>query len=230
VLPTVQHNQKTNIMTLYNYQPLLQSLPVLHQSFTTKRSNWQNAEKQIAWLQELNDQLFQNHPSIELSRQYLFSHSGFTRELIVKVIYWGYPNGMRRNHFVNILNSISVLEVALENIKLKSNPDDSDYESLVKVFDSVPGLGMSTFSKILYFMGITFNGNSSLILDLRLIDVFRSNMFADFDELKTVRYDNTRKHFLTYIRIMNELANRLGTSGECIEQFLFIFGNNLKAN
>ncbi|MEJ8803421.1 8-oxoguanine DNA glycosylase OGG fold protein [Pontibacter sp. H249] len=217
-------------MTLDTYQPLLQSLPVLHQSFTTKRSNWTNAEKQITWLQELNDQLFQNHPSLELSRQDLFSHTGSTREMIVKVIYWGYPKGMRGNHFVNILMGMPILEAALDNIKVKSSPDDSDYESLVKSFDSVPGLGMSTFSKILYFMKITFNGNPSLILDLRLIDVFKSNMFADFVELKSIRYDNTRKHFLNYIRIMNELANKLGTSGECIEQFLFIFGNNLKAN
>jgi hypothetical protein len=217
-------------MILDSYQSLLQSLPVLHQSFTTKRSNWNNAEKQVEWLQELNDQLFINHSTLELSRQDLFSHTGSTHELIVKVIYWGNPNGMRGNNFVNILNSMSVLEVALDNIKLRSNPDDSDYESLVKVFDSVPGLGMSTFSKILYFMGVTFNGNASLILDLRLINVFRSNMFADFNELKSIRYDNTRKHFLNYIRIMNELTKRLGTSGESIEQFLFIFGNNLKAN
>lgn len=217
-------------MTLDHYQPLLQSLPVMHQSFTTKRSNWISAEKQIAWLEELNNHFFQNQPTLELSRQNLFSHTGSTREWIVKIIYWGYPNGMRGNNFINILRNVEPLEEALDKIKCKQNPDDSDYNALVKTFDSIQGLGMSTFSKILYFMRIRFNGNSSLILDLRLIDVFRSNVFADFAELKTLRYDNTRKHYLNYIRIMNELANRLRTSGESIEQFLFIFGNNLKAN
>ena len=217
-------------MTLKNYQPLLQSLPVMHQSFTTKRSNWVNAEKQIDWLKELNDQLFQNQPTLELSRRNLFSHTGSTREWVVKIIYWGYPNGMRGNNFVNILSNMEPLEEALDNIRMKGSPDGLDYESLIRIFDSIQGLGMSTFSKILYFMGIQFNGNPSLILDLRLIDVFRSNVFADFAELKALRYDNTRKHYLNYIRIMNELANRLGTSGESIEQFLFIFGNNLKTN
>jgi len=217
-------------MLLDNYQPLLQSLPVLQQSFTTKRSTWETAEKSIVWLGELNDKLFQQRATLELSRQDIFSHSGSTSELIVKTIYWGYPNGMRGNHFVNILKNIEVLTDTLDSMKSKSSLDESEYESLVKSFDSVPGLGMSTFSKVLYFMKIRFNGNPSLILDLRLIDVFRSNVFADFNELKSIRYDNTRKHYLNYIRIMNELANRLGTSGECIEQFLFIFGNNLKAN
>lgn len=217
-------------MTLDNYQPLLQSLPVMHQSFTTKRSNWKNAEAQIDWLVALNDQLFQDGSTLELSRQDLFSHTGSTREWIVKIIYWGYPNGMRGNNFVNILRNIEPLETALDSIKAKSSPDVSDYKALIKTFNSIQGLGMSTFSKILYFMGIRFNGNPSLILDLRLIDVFRSNIFADFAELKSLRYDNTRKHYLDYIRTMNDLAERLGTSGESIEQFLFIFGNNLKAN
>ncbi|EJF08894.1 hypothetical protein [Pontibacter sp. BAB1700] len=212
------------------YKELIQHLPVIHQSFTTKRSNWKNAEMKIDWLQDLNDQLFQNQSKLELSRQDLLSHTGSTRELIAKVIYWGYPNGMRGNHFVNILRNIVPLEEALDNIKVKINPETEDYEAVVRMFDSIQGLGMSTFSKILYFMGIKFNGYPSLILDLRLIDVFRSNVFADFAELKSMHYGNTRKHYLDYIRIMNELAERLGTSGESIEQFLFIFGNNLKEN
>src|SRR5688572_25915251 len=104
-------------MTLDTYQSLLQSLPVMHQSFTTKRSNWQNAEKQIDWLQILNDQLFQNSSELELSRRNLFSHAGTTRELIVKTIYWGYPNGMRGNNFTNILRNIELLEEALDSLR-----------------------------------------------------------------------------------------------------------------
>ncbi|WP_026465003.1 hypothetical protein [Adhaeribacter aquaticus] len=217
-------------MTLDAYQSLLQSLPVMQQSFTTKRNNWIYAEKQIDWLQELNNQLFQKQPYLELSRQDLFSYIGSIRELIVKIIYWGYPNGMRGNNFVNIMKNIEVLEDALNSIKIKTNLNQTDYKSLIKAFDGIEGLGMSTFSKILYFMGIRFNGNPSLILDLRLIDVFQCAKFADFVELECIRYDNTRKHYLNYIRTMNELAARLGTSGESIEQFLFIFGNNLKIN
>lgn len=37
-----------------------------------------------------------------------------------------------------------------------------------------------------------------------------------------------KKKYFSYLEDMNEISKRLGTNGENIEQFLFVFGNNLK--
>jgi hypothetical protein len=215
-------------MTIETYKTLIQSLPVGQQSFRTKRSNWKATEDAIEWLPELNNRLFQGKSELEQSRQDILSEACPIRELIIKTIYWGYPQGMRGHHFKNILDAIQPLEVALEDIKKTENPGKKEFESLSDCYLKVTGLGMSTFSKILYFMDVRFNGNPSLILDQRLIDVFKSLNFSEFNGLRSIRYDNTNRHYLDYLDTMNDLATKLETEGENLEQFLFIFGKNLK--
>jgi hypothetical protein len=88
----------------------------------------------------------------------------------------------------------------------------------------VQGLGMSTFSKILYFRNIKFEDHPCLILDQRLIAVFSGNAFPEFDGLRSVRYGNTGRHYLDYLRTRDRLATRLGTNGKNIEQFCLFLG------
>jgi hypothetical protein len=216
-------------MKLENYQFLIQNLPVNQQSFITKHQNWKNAEQPIIWLKDLNDQIFNDQTSISISREELLNHTGSITEGIVKIIYWGYPNGMRGNNFVNILKKLPVLEIAFERLMKNGSPISSDYKDALLAFDDVPGLGMSTFSKILYFLNIHFNDYPSLILDKRIIDVFRNRIFSDFDKLTKIRYENTRTYYLSYLEIMHQIASNMETKAENIEMFLFTFGNNLKS-
>ena len=216
-------------MTLENYKHLIQNLPVRQQSFTTKRDNkkWQFAENEFQWLKDFNDSYFTNG-ELKISRQDIFNIENSPREKILKTIFWGYPNGMQgHKSFAGILSNIDKIEAILSDLQ---NSNDLALDDLKKAqigFKPISGLGLSTYSKLLYFFDIKINNKPCLIIDKRLLDVFKSNTFTDFDSLSKIRGDNEKKYF-DCLTIIKNAAERLETKGENIEQFLFIFGNNLK--
>ncbi len=213
------------------YKILISNLPVRQQCFTTKRTTWSKAEE-IDWLKEINDKIFGDKKSLTISRQDIFETTE-PRELIIKTIYWGYPGGMRGNHFVNLLEHIGTVESTLLKLKRTKFPTTDDFKELTETFKDVAGLGLSTYSKLLYFFNITFNKNPCLILDQRLIDVFASKTYIDFEginETNNIRYGNAESKYLEFLRLTNQVSIQLETQGENIEQFLFIFGNNLQNN
>jgi len=214
-------------MKIVNYKTLILSLPVRQQCFKTKRDTWSKAERQILWLADFNKILFEKE-TLTISRQDIFNTNDSIRETILKTIYWGYTGGMRGNHFINILKNIPLIESTFKELKSKSQLTNNDFEDMTKVFKDIPGLGLSTYSKLLYFLNIRFNNNPALILDQRLIDVFANKHFEEYSELVRINYGNAEKKFLEYLMISNKIAIQLNTQGENIEQFLFIFGNNLK--
>lgn len=216
-------------MNIDRYRILISNLPVRQQSFATKRATWLTAENEISWLKQLNDNLFGDQPTLTISRQDIFETENL-REQIIKTIYWGYTAGMRGNHFVNILKHIELIENTLKNLKKISKPTTDDFNKLSLTFKDVSGLGLSTYSKLIYFLQLTFNDNPCLILDQRLIDVFSSKTYSDFNQISGIHYHNSEKKYLDFLLLTNEISKRLETEGENIEQFLFIFGNNLKTN
>lgn len=216
-------------MNIESYKILISNLPVRQQCFTTKRTTWTKAESEIQWLKNLNDKLFGDNKTLTISRQDIFETSE-SREAIIKTIYWGYTAGMRGNHFVNILKHIDTIENVLRTLREKPNPTTKDFNELTLTFKRVVGLGLSTYSKLLYFFKISFNDNPCLILDQRLIDVFASNTYSNFQQLNKIRYDIAEKKYLDFLQLTRQLAIELETQGENIELFLFTFGNNLKTS
>lgn len=214
-------------MNIDSYKTLISNLPVRQQSFTTKRTTWLKTENEISWLKQLNDKLFGDKPIYAISRQDIFETTDL-REKIIKTIYWGYTGGMRGNHFVNILKHIDLIENTFKSLKQTANPTTDDFNKLITTFKGVTGLGLSTYSKLLYFLQLTFNGNPCLILDQRLIDVFVSKTYSEFQQISRIRYGNAEKKYLDFLQVTNQVSKMLDTKGENIEQFLFIFGNNLK--
>ena len=221
-------SKKKEPMNIENYNQLISNLPVREQCLSTKRSTWSKAESQVKWLKDLNDKLFAGNPSLTISRQDIFETIE-TREIIIKTIYWGYPSGMwRMDYFVNILKNIDLIESTLSDLKNNSNLTSNDFSELSKTFASVRGLGLSTYSKLLYFLKLKFKNAPCLILDQRLRNVFKSNYFVDFEKLNKIRYDNAESKYLDFLLITRNISERLKTNGENIELFLFTFGNNLK--
>lgn len=213
-------------MDIESYKILISNLPVKQQCFTTKRTTWKAAESD-QWLKNLNDKLFGDNKTLTISRQDIFD-TNESREAIIKTIYWGYPAGMRSNHFVNILKRINTIENVLRKLKDKTNPSTLEFDDLKSTFKNVEGLGLSTYSKLLYFFQISFNNNPCLILDQRLINIFANKTFCNFKELEKIRYNNAEKKYLDFLQLTRKLAADLQTQGENIELFLFSFGNNLK--
>jgi len=215
-------------MNIENYKTLILNLPVKQQCFTTKRKTWRKAEKEIDWLVNLNNKLFDNKETLNISRQDIFDSKSSIRELILKTVYWGYPNGMRGEHFINIIKKIQPLEIFLDDLRSKENLTEIDFKNVSQAFKNISGLGLSTYSKLLYFLGIKFNGNPCLILDQRLIDVFANKVYNNFSSISEIKYGNAEKKYLDFLVLINKKAIELETQGENLEQFFFMFGNNLK--
>jgi hypothetical protein len=215
------------VVKIANYKILISNLPVRQQCFTTKRNTWQKAEAEIGWLKQFNDTVFGDKATLTISRNDIFETT-VLREIILKTIYWGYTAGMRGNHFINILKHIDLIESTLKILKQTDRPTTEDFNNLTATFKTVTGLGLSTYSKILYFLEVSFYGNPCLILDQRLIDVFASKAYSEFQQLRRIRYGNAEGKYLDFLRLTNQVSKKLETDGENIEQFLFIFGNNLK--
>ncbi len=148
-------------MNITSYKILISNLPVKQQCFTTKRTTWETAESQFEWLNTLNENLFGNKQTLTISQQDIFETADL-RELIIKTTYWGYTGGMRGNHFVNILRQIGLIEDTLKNLKQIAKPTTEDFNQLMTIFKDVKGLGLSTYSKLLYFSQITFNDTPCL--------------------------------------------------------------------
>jgi hypothetical protein len=215
-------------MKISDYKTLICSLPVRQQCFSTKRSTWEASERKFGWLSTINDRIFENQKTVTISRQDIFDTENTIQEVIIKTIYWGYTRGMRGIHFNEIMHNISDLETILQDLKSGDHLDTQNFNELIKAYKKIYGLGLSTFSKLLYFSKIKFNKIPCLILDQRLIDVFANEIYTDYLPIKDISYFNAEKKYLDYLDITYKLSVDLNTHGENIEQFLFIFGNNLK--
>jgi hypothetical protein len=208
------------IKTVDQYRNLIALIPVREQSLTTKRSTWNRAEQEVEWLKILNNEIFNGNDKYTISRQDIFE-TNVPRQVIIKAIYWGYPRGMRGNHFVNILEKIDLIENTLVGLKQIDNLTSEHFNQLVKTFQGIRGLGLSTYSKLLYFFNLKFNDNPCLILDQRLINVFANRKYSDFEELSSIRYANADRKYLIFLQLLKQLAIKLETKGENIELFLF---------
>ena len=215
-------------MKLENYLKVITNLPVKEQCFMTKRSTWIKAEKEFDWFKDFNDGLFNSSLTLTISRSDIFNTNNI-REKMIKTIYWGYPRGMRGNHFLNLLRQIDDIEKLIFDLQRSKNNSIEDFEKFRLAIRNIGGGGLSTYSKFLYFFKIKFNGCDSLILDNRLIEVFVSNCFSDFKNLKCTTYIKAPECYTQYLSLIKMLSNQFETSAENIELFLFIFGMNLKS-
>ena len=214
-------------MDIVNYKVLISNLPVRQQCFGTKRMTWKKAEGKIVWLKQLNDKLFGGEEALFISRQDIFDTTNL-RKKILKTIYWGYTSGMRGNHFVDLLRDMEQIERNLDRLLNTSNPTISNLDGLIHAFKNIKGLGLSTYSKLLYFTGIAFEEYPSLILDQQLINVFASKTYVQFAAISGINDYNKEQKYFEYLKIMDQLPARLETAGENIEHFIFTFGGNLK--
>jgi hypothetical protein len=214
---------------LFNYSDLIKHLPVRSIGFTTKRSTWRGYEKLFPELKLINDRLFQSNEMISINRQDIFDAKSNIDDLIVLTVYWGYPQGMRGYNFSNIFKDFSRLKSFLLSFKTIRNPTIEDFRIFRSQLKTIQGLGLSTYSKLLYFMEMKINGFECLILDQRLIDTFNHNLFTQFGEFKMLKYGvKAERKYPLFLEKASDLSNQLGVKPENIELFLFMFGKTLK--
>ena len=140
----------------------------------------------------------------------------------------GYTNGMRGTHFENITKTKNFEKLKIALTEVKSGIDNWD-EHRQKMKD-IPSLGLSTYSKFLYFIAPHIENNPPLILDLRIIAVVKKDNFNILSDLKkNLTYTHAPKYYPTYLKKMKELSSTLNVEPANLEMFLFMFGTNLKS-
>lgn len=208
-------------VSIHKYLNLIKALPVTEQSFAVKASNWKDLLKPVHF-----EKIFGNEEIIYISR-FDIQETNCIELFILKTILWGYPKGMRGKNFENIYIHINTL-VEILNVPKGTFLKIDDLYILQKKFKQINGIGLSTYSKLLYFRDFKFDGLPALILDERLIRIFKNGIFQEFKILSEISQYNSKKMYKNYLQIMFKLSEQLNVSGEQIEQFLFIFGNHLK--
>ena len=137
---------------------------------------------------------------------------------IMKVLMWGYKktNGsLRPQYFDSIVNHLNVLEPIFADIQNR-NLNAAEINDVFDRFRAVKGLGISTYTKLLYFFNVSFEGKKCLILDKWVLKSLNY-----FDGFAGTDWQKTEVCYLTYLNRMDELAGLHNVSPEQLERFLF---------
>jgi hypothetical protein len=211
---------------MIRFRNLIDAMPVTQQAFTTKFDTWSNYVNEAQSI----ERLFNGRDTIELSRGNLFdvARTGDLEKLLVSVIMWGYPRGMRGRHFQDILDCREHLFQVLTD--LQENPEIENWSQHYNAIVQVRGMGMSTYTKLLYFMGARVGAANCLIFDDRIVRTINKRLFLEFRDIDNVSTATMSARYPEYLRIMSAQANVLGLTSEKIELFLFQFGLNVKVD
>ncbi|MBS9767667.1 MAG: hypothetical protein KGV44_09035 [Flavobacteriaceae bacterium] len=218
-------------MKITDYKNLIKELPYLEHSFEIKNSVWGNINNQ----KEIIEDIFKDGKIIEvgkkedkiinISRNDLYNSSNDLEKFILKTLMWGYPTKGRGKNIENMLeeNNFQKLIKALENYK----GNEITIEQLKKDIKEIKGLGLSTLTKFTHFLNTTIERNKAVILDIQIIEVISSGKFEEFEDLKEINYDNAIKHYTEYLKIINNLSEKMNVKQDQVEMFLFMFGRIL---
>lgn len=214
-------------MRISDFKLLIQAMPVPYHAEVSKLSTWEKLPKaDESLLNHLRAEFLKGDNEICLSRADLrtLAKEDDLRIFVMATIIWGYPSGMRGNHFAHIIGELDNLVELLSVAKEEGIKNWIAHWKKVKV---IKGLGLSTYSKFLQFLDVDVEQRKALILDDRISRVAASGNFADFS-LSCLKYENAPDRYIEYLNMIHEIANRHSLEAEKIECFLFQFGLSLK--
>ncbi len=208
------------------FNSLIRSMPVDEQAFTSKQSTWSQYFNGYGEASNILQHIFNNKNSVQISRLDLFrlAQKDDLGYLIIATILWGYPRGMRGNYFSSILSQFQQIKDAL----LEAQVGIDNWLEHYKKIKKIEGLGLSTYTKFLYFMGATVENHSALILDKRIIDTLQRELFIELNPISHISIHTAVSKYPLYLGTMDSLSQSVGTESDKIEMFLFEFGLNLK--
>ena len=218
-----------NEMKISTFSNLISYLPVSEQAFWSKRDTWEKSLKTTNLPKEF-EEIFGDEEWVFISRGDIFNATRKNPPNIERALYmtilWGYPAGLRSDYLPALLQYkdylIRLLEIGYEEGGIE------DWDSHFSIVKKIRGVGLSLYSKLLYFMKIKIERHDPLILDLRIIDVLENEVFEDFRKLSNIRYHNAPKNYIRYIKVMQSVSEMLKVEADNLEIFLYYFGRNLK--
>ena len=148
---------------------------------------------------------------LRLSRNDIFN-TPVLWDKLVKILVWGYRTDVR--------NTPTILSHIEELISLQEKySHDGDGEAYLSGLLAINRLGLSTASKILYFMSVSIEGHPCIIVDARVESGLP--LVKEFSEIK--RGDDI-PFYKAVISKVDEVAKTQGIPHDKIEYFLFNLG------
>lgn len=199
-----------------NYSKLIKELPVDEQSTTIKKEVWERINyKEKNKIEKL---IFLTSPEVELSRIQVKNEKDIKKK-IVMILMWGYPTGGRGNNIQNVLTKLNELEKIFSVYK-NNNLTLDEFINLVDRFNKIPGLGISTWTKFLYFFDIAVNSRKCEIYDLKIVESLNKKQFI---ELKDKNWVQNFDNYIEYISLLHDISCKLKVRADQVEIFLFYF-------
>ena len=218
------------MMRLADFSDLISHMPVSNQAFTSKRTTWATYMKEDSAgvaLRAIFDAHHRGSENVFLSRGDLsdLALKPNLPEFVMATIVWGYSRGMRGHNFRSVTSHLD----ALCRILSDARSPISDWISHYNHVRAIPGIALSTYSKLLHFMSANVEGHKTLILDQRILEVVQQNLFEELASLRRLTSANASRLYPKYLECMGQAASRLALPPEKLEFFLFEFGLHLKA-
>ena len=192
------------------------------QAFTSKRNTWEKYLSKNNDVSLILQEIFANKNTVRISRADLFNlaKSENYKRLIISTIIWGYPQGMRGNHFTTITAEIDTLA----NLLKEAASGIPDWTAHYSKASKIVGLGLSTYTKFLYFVGAKVSTFPCVILDKRIIDTINKEVFAELAPLIGIKAgSNAAKQYGKYLSAIDNAANKYEVTHGQIEMFIFEF-------
>jgi len=149
---------------------------------------------------------------------------------IILTLIWGYPAGTMqftgKKNMQNILSNFQALSDLLSG-KQGAVFDFSEMKNLLdNELKKISGLGLITFTKLLYAFDIKIklsNGKivPSLIYDSRVIDALNEKQFDEVVNSNIEKWTDSSNCYFSYLEKMDEWSNLIGVRGEQLEYFFF---------
>ena len=155
-----------------------------------------------------------------LNRIDVFSERDIDKKFL-KVLMWGYPKAKVFNtnkcFMSEILKNKSKIIPLID--KLKDNDfNESEFMDKTKELSKTNGIGISTFSKLMYFFNVKINGNPCIIFDSRVKNAFVRYSQTEFLDKYNQQNINSYPKFVEGI---SRISNDTGIEADSIEFILF---------
>ena len=202
--------------SILDYSELIKEIPVNNQSTKIKKEVWERInypKKQI-----IENSIFSTSTEVELSRMQVKNETNI-RKKIIMILMWGYPTGGRGNNIEKLLKDFDKLEQIFSKYK-NINLEKKEFMDIVSLFNSIKGLGISTWTKFLYFFDISVDSLKCEIFDLKILESLNKKQFSEINEKNWIQdVDN----YFDYLILLNSISKKIIAEPDQVEIFLFYF-------
>lgn len=214
-------NKGVAMRYIKEYKKLLESLPIENQSSTISKTVWKRVSYKNKQMFEKS--IFGDEPIIEISRNDIFEEQDLRKKIFL-ILIWGYPTAGRGNNIQNLLENIDDICSILEGI-WKKDISKEDAETVISRFNKIKGLGISTWSKFLYFFEVSIDSNKCQIFDQKIVVSLNKRQFQEIEDKK---WTQSKKCYYEYLEAVNSMAKSTKVSPDRIELFFFLFNLEYK--